>query len=104
MAAAPVLTKINLTPAIASIHVGEEQTYLAQGLDQHNNPMTGITFTWTSFDDGANDSAIAIFHGGVAMGVSPGVMHVTASASGVTSPPAALTVRAPLLSPQRPWL
>ena len=93
--AGPVLTKISLTPATASIHVGEEQTYVAQGLDQHNNTMTGITFTWTSLDDGANDNAIAIFHGGVATGVSPGVMHVTASASGVTSAPAALTVLAP---------
>jgi hypothetical protein len=56
--------------------VGEEQTYVAQGLDQYNNPMAGIAFTWTSSDDGANDNAIAIFHGGVATGVSPGVMHV----------------------------
>jgi peptidoglycan/xylan/chitin deacetylase (PgdA/CDA1 family) len=93
--AAPVLTKISLSPATASIHVGEEQTYVAQGLDQYNHPMAGIAFTWTSSDDGANDNAIAIFHGGVATGVSPGVMHVTASASGVTSAPAALTVLAP---------
>jgi len=56
--------------------------------------MTGITFTWTSSDDGANGSAIAMFHGGVAIGVSPGTMHVTASASGVTSAPAELTVLA----------
>jgi hypothetical protein len=91
---APVLTKISLSPAIASIHVGEEQTYTAQGLDQYQNPMTGITFTWTSSDDGANGSAIAMFHGGVAIGMSPGTMHVTASASGVTSAPAELTVLA----------
>jgi hypothetical protein len=90
--AAPVLTKISLSPAAASIHAGEEQTYTAQGLDQYQNPMTGITFTWTSSDDGGNGSAIAIFHGGVATGVSPGTMHVTASALGVTSAPAELTV------------
>ena len=91
----PVLTSISLSPATASIHVGEEQTFLAQGLDQYNHPMTGVTFAWTSSDDGANDRAIAMFHGGVATGVSAGVMHVTASASGVTSSPAALTVLAP---------
>ena len=90
--AVPVLTKISLTPATASIHVGEEQAYVAQGLDQHNNPMTGITFTWTSSDDGGNGSAIAMFHGGVATGVSLGTMHVTASALGVTSAPSELTV------------
>ena len=41
--AAPVLTEISLSPATASIHAGEEQTYTAQGLDQYQNPMTGIT-------------------------------------------------------------
>jgi hypothetical protein len=92
--AATVLTTISLSPGTASIHVGEEQAYNAQGLDQYHNPMTGITFTWTSSDDGANGSAIAMFHGGVATGVSPGTRHVTASASGVTSAPAELTVLA----------
>ena len=95
ISADPVLTSICLFPVTASIHVGEEQTFLAQGLDQYNHPMTGVTFAWTSSDDGANDRAIAMFHGGVATGVSAGVMHVTASASGVTSSPAALTVLAP---------
>ena len=94
ISADPVLTSISLSPATASIHVGEEQTFLAQGLDQYNHPMTGVTFAWTSSDDGANDRAIAMFHGGVATGVSAGVMHVTASALGVTSSPVALTVLA----------
>jgi hypothetical protein len=94
ISADPVLTSISLSPATASIHVGEEQTFLAQGLDQYKHLMTGVTFAWTSSDDGANDRAIAMFHGGVATGVSAGVMHVTASASGVTSAPAALTVLA----------
>lgn len=93
--ASPVLTAISLSPAEASIHVGEVQIYVAQGLDQYHHPMSGITFTWTSSDDGANDHAIAMFHGGVATGVSAGVMHVTASASSITSAPAALTVLAP---------
>jgi hypothetical protein len=95
ISADPVLTSISLFPATGSIHVGEEQTFLAQGFDQHNHPITGVTFAWTSSDDGANDNAIAMFHGGVATGVSAGVMHVTASASGLTSSPAALTVLAP---------
>jgi hypothetical protein len=95
ISADPVLTSICLFPVTASIHVGEEQTFIAQGLDQHNHPMTGVTFAWTSSDDGADDRAIAMFHGGVATGVSAGVMHVIASASGVTSARAALTVLAP---------
>jgi peptidoglycan/xylan/chitin deacetylase (PgdA/CDA1 family) len=95
LSADPVLARISLSPATASIHVGEEQAFLAQALDQYNHPMTGVTFDWISSDDGANGNAIAMFHGGVATGVSAGVMHVTASASGVTSAPAALTVLAP---------
>jgi hypothetical protein len=96
ISAGPVLTSIRLSPATASIHVGEERTFLAQGFDQHNHLMAGVTFAWTSSDNnGANDRAIAMFHGGVATGVSAGVMHVIASASGVKSAPAALTVLAP---------
>jgi peptidoglycan/xylan/chitin deacetylase (PgdA/CDA1 family) len=92
-----VLTTINLSPATASITVGGVQAYVAQGLDQNQNPMTGITFTWTSLDDSVNGNgnAIAMFQGGTATGMSPGTMHVTASASGVTSAPAALTVVQP---------
>ena len=95
ISAEPVLTSISLSPATASIHVGEDQTFLAQGLDQYNHPMTGVIFAWVSSDDGANGNAIAMFHGGVARGVSAGVMHVVASASGVTSAPAVLTVITP---------
>jgi peptidoglycan/xylan/chitin deacetylase (PgdA/CDA1 family)/uncharacterized protein YjdB len=107
----PVLTQISVSPATASIQVGGAQTFVAQGLDQYHNPMTGITFTWTSSDDGANDNAIATFHDGVATGVSAGTMHVTASASGVTSAPAALIVSLPppvltnlILTPSNPTI
>jgi len=105
----PVLTRISLSPATASINVGDEQAFLAQALDQYDHPMTGVTFDWSSSDDGANGNAIAMFHGGIATGISAGVMHVTASASGVTSAPAALTVLAPpptlasvLVTPSQP--
>ena len=95
----PSLDQHQPSPSTASIQVGEEQTFIAKGLDQYNHPMTGVTFAWTSSDDGAGDNAIAMFHGGVATGVSAGVMHVTASASGVTSASAALTVLAPPPAP-----
>jgi peptidoglycan/xylan/chitin deacetylase (PgdA/CDA1 family) len=105
------LTQISLSPMTASIHVGEEQTFVAQGFDQYHNPMTGITFTWTPSNDGANGNAIATFHGGVATGVSAGTMHVTASALGVTSTPAALIVLLPppvltslILTPSNPTI
>ncbi|MGH9502376.1 MAG: Ig-like domain-containing protein [Terriglobales bacterium] len=90
--AAPKLSKISLSPAAASIHVGENQAFVAQGLDQYHNPMSGITFTWSSSDSSA---ASAIVHDGLATGLSAGVIYVTASASGVTSASAALTVLAP---------
>jgi peptidoglycan/xylan/chitin deacetylase (PgdA/CDA1 family) len=86
-----VLTQISVSPSTASIQVGQQQTYTAVGYDQFNNVMNGIAFTWSS--DASN--AIAILNGNVATGVAQGVVHITASASGVSSAPASLTVLPP---------
>jgi hypothetical protein len=87
----PVLTKISVSPSTASIQVGQTQSYAAVGYDQFNNVMNGLTFTWAS--DGSN--AIAMLNGNVATGVAPGTVHITASASGISSAPASLTVLPP---------
>jgi peptidoglycan/xylan/chitin deacetylase (PgdA/CDA1 family)/uncharacterized protein YjdB len=91
----PVLTSISISPSSASIQVGNDQAFVASGLDQHSKPMVGITFTWISSDASVNGNIIAVFHGGVATGMSPGTMHIIASASGVSSAPAALNVLLP---------
>lgn len=88
---ASVLTQISVSPAITSIQVGQQQSYTAVGYDQFNNAMNGITFTWAS--DGS--SAIAMLNNNVATGVSAGAVHITASASGISSAPASLTILPP---------
>src|SRR3984957_14829008 len=85
---ASVLTQISVSPATTSIQVGQQQSYTAVGYDQFNNVMNGITFTWAS--DGS--TAIAMLNNNVATGVSAGTIHITASASGISSAPASLTV------------
>jgi Bacterial Ig-like domain (group 2) len=87
-ALAPVLTQISVSPSTALIKPGQQQSYTAVGFDQFNNVMSGIAFTWSS--DGS--SSIAILNGNVATGAGPGTTHITASALGITSAPASLTV------------
>jgi peptidoglycan/xylan/chitin deacetylase (PgdA/CDA1 family)/uncharacterized protein YjdB len=87
----PVLTQISVSPSTASISAGQTQAYTAAGYDQFNNLMNGITFTWASDGNGA----VVTLNGNVATGVSPGTVHITASASGISSGPASLTVLPP---------
>lgn len=91
VAVPPVLTQISLSPSTASIQVGQAQTYTATGYDQFNHVMGGITFTWAS--DGS--SSIAAINSNVATGIAAGTVHITASASGINSAPASLTVLPP---------
>ena len=88
----PVLTHISVSPSTASVTAGQTQSYTAMGYDQFNNPMSGVSFAWAS--DG--NPSIASLSGNVATGVSPGAVHITASASGISSAPASLTVLPPL--------
>ena len=87
----PVLTQISVSPSTASILAGQSQTYTAVGYDEFNNLMSGIVFTWASDGNGS----VATLNGNVATGVSPGNIHITASASGISSMPAMLTVLPP---------
>ncbi len=87
----PVLTQISVSPSTASISAGQTQAYTAAGYDQFNNLMSGITFTWASDGNGS----VATLNGNVATGIVPGTVHITASASGISSGPASLTVLPP---------
>ncbi len=87
----PVVTQVSVSPSTASIRVGQAQSYTAVAYDQFNKPMSGINFTWAS--DGS--SSVATVNDNVATGVSAGTVHITASASGISSAPASLTVAPP---------
>ena len=86
-----VLTQISVSPSTASIAAGQSQTYTAAGYDKFNNLMSGISFTWASDGNGS----VATLNGNVASGVSAGTVHITASASGISSAPATLMVLPP---------
>lgn len=84
---APIVSAITLSPASASISVGQTQSLKAQATDQHGAVMTGVSFTWSSSNGG-----VATVSGGVATGAGAGTASINASSGGVASNPASLTV------------
>ena len=84
-----VLTKISVSPASASIQIGSQQSFTAVGIDEYNKLMTGIGFTW------ATNSNCVTLNAGSATGVCQGTAGIVASAQGVRSSPALLTVLPP---------
>jgi hypothetical protein len=86
----PVLTTITVSPATASITVGQTQAYTAAAVDQYGRPFTVSSYTWAS--DNPN---VAMIVNGTASGLGAGTADITASANGVTSQNAVLTVVPP---------
>ena len=86
-----IVTQISVSPSTASIQAGQAQSYTAMAYDQFNQPVNGINFTWAS----DSSASIATLSGNIATGVSPGTAHITASASGISSTAASLTVLPP---------
>ncbi|MEK6689215.1 MAG: Ig-like domain-containing protein, partial [Gemmatimonadota bacterium] len=88
----PVLTSISITPSAASISSSGTQQFTATAKDQFGATMSGITLNWGS----SNASAATISAAGLATGKNTGTTaltsNITASASGVTSNAALLTV------------
>ena len=87
----PVLTSIVVTPPSSSILIGGTQQLTAVGDDQTGASMNGIGFVWSS----SNQNAVTISNGGVASGVATGTSQITASARGVSSNAAILTISKP---------
>jgi uncharacterized protein (TIGR03437 family) len=87
----PVLTRIVVAPATATIAAGATAQFTAQGFDQNDQVVTGLTFIWTS----SKQSVAAINQNGLATGQAAGETQITASSGSVTSGPATLNVTAP---------
>jgi uncharacterized protein (TIGR03437 family) len=86
-----VLTRIDVSPSLATIPVGGAQQFTAHGFDQFGNEMTGLTFTWES----TNTDAATIDQTGLATGANQGqTTTIKASAQGVTGT-ATLSVTSP---------
>ncbi|MEJ7576156.1 MAG: Ig-like domain-containing protein [Pyrinomonadaceae bacterium] len=86
--AARRVTRIEVSPSAATINVGGAQQFTARAFDQNNQELTGVAFTFAS----SAPSVATIDNNGLARGVSAGTTAITASANGVTSSPATLTV------------
>jgi len=91
----PTLTTIAVTSPQSSIAVSGTDSFSATAKDQNGNVMSGVTLAWAS---SAPSVAAIGASSGVAMGLLPGMTQITASANGVTSNPAALTVTPGFLS------
>jgi hypothetical protein len=85
----PTIASITISPTTATIAHGATQQYTATALDASGNAISGVQFAWfTSY------AAIAtIDQNGLATGVAPGTVTIQASAGGVNSSPATLTVQ-----------
>jgi uncharacterized protein YjdB len=72
------LATIRVTPATTSIKTGDMTPLAAQGLDAAGNPVSGLTFTWSS-----SDSSIASVNSdGRVNGKKEGTVTITAAAGG----------------------
>lgn len=87
----PALTSIVVTPSNPSILIGGTQQFTAVGYDQNGAIMSGIAFAWSS----NNQGAATVSTGGVATGIAQGTAQITASAQGIHSNSAVVTVSKP---------
>lgn len=84
----PVVASVTVTPASATVVVGGTQTFTAAAFDAAQQPISGVTFAWTS-----SDPTIATVNaGGVATGLAAGDATITAAAPSGVSGSAALHV------------
>ncbi|HKQ34362.1 MAG TPA: DUF4038 domain-containing protein, partial [Nitrospiraceae bacterium] len=79
---------ITLTPAAPSIQVHQTQQFVATATDMSGNPMSGLTFTWTS----SNPTVASVSNSGLASGLSQGTTTITATNGTMTSNSITLTV------------
>ncbi|PNY79597.1 hypothetical protein [Deinococcus koreensis] len=94
-APAPGVASIVLTPASASVAVGATTTLNATAKDAQGAVVPGVAFSWKT-----SSETVASVAGGVVTGKSAGAAQVTASASGVTSNAASITVTGTQPQPQ----
>ncbi|MGH9941043.1 MAG: lamin tail domain-containing protein, partial [Pyrinomonadaceae bacterium] len=85
-----MLTRIEVSPASASVQVGATQQFTARGFDQDNVEIPGLSFSWS-----ASDANVAVIgQTGLATGLRAGTVSVTASVNEIAGR-AALTIEPP---------
>ncbi|HUS12361.1 MAG TPA: lamin tail domain-containing protein [Pyrinomonadaceae bacterium] len=82
------VTRVEVSPALATIEIASQQQFIARAFDAKNNEISGVLFDWRS----SNPSVATIDQNGLASGLMPGSTEITATGRGVLSAPASLTV------------
>ncbi|MCG3173858.1 MAG: hypothetical protein GMKNLPBB_02065 [Myxococcota bacterium] len=85
---------INLSPRSLSLKPGETGQLTAEVLDANNKPLSGITLTWLS----SKPAVATVSSSGLVTAVGSGEASITASADGVISNQAAVTVEGDVVS------
>ena len=86
--ATPSIALIEVSPSSASIPVAAQQQFTARALTQDGQEVVDVIFKWSS-----GDTRIAtVNQSGLATGIRAGIVQIFASARGVESVPASLTV------------
>ncbi len=86
----PVVASVSISPVSATIKMGETLQFTATAKDSKGNIIDGAIFSWSNTFAGV----ATIDSNGLATGVAPGTVIITATSAGVTSPAATLTVTA----------
>ncbi|MDX6385386.1 MAG: hypothetical protein QOK48_2959, partial [Blastocatellia bacterium] len=81
--------RIEVTPASAAIDAGAKQQFTAKAFNANGNEVSGVIFFWQS----SNTGVATIDQNGLATSSTAGSTEIRASARGIQSPPATLTVR-----------
>jgi hypothetical protein len=82
-----VVAAIDVTPAGATLVLGQTERFRVLATDAQGSPVTGATYTWTS----SNASVVTVDGLGVVTAIGEGSASVTATAGGVSGA-AAVTV------------
>ncbi|HVX42050.1 MAG TPA: Ig-like domain-containing protein [Gemmatimonadaceae bacterium] len=93
---APVLTRVAITPASASIAVNDTVRLKATAYSQFNGVMNGLTATWKSSDT----TVATVASNGLVTAKSSGTATITGTISGVAGT-ASITVTPPVVTLQR---
>lgn len=83
------VSRVEITPAASDIFINGTQQFTAHALDSQGTELSGVIFLWQS----SNKSIAAVTSAGVATGLSEGTTEIRASARGVQSTSALLTVK-----------
>lgn len=81
--------RIEVTPTSATIDAGAKQQFTAKAFNSSGNEVSGVIFSWQS----SNTAVATIDQNGLATSSTAGSTDVRASARGIQSAPATLTVR-----------